>query len=172
MVERLLQRLRVDAGEPRKTDAPARTCRAEFVSEQKGEIEDWMKSLWSEFFRAREDVAAAYLLCVRFPAQQQTCVALCLRADAKDRATLISFVSDAFRQMFDPDESLSLMFLSDDEERRARAVAMPFYAAGHATASAPRPRAVSFSHAPPPPPLDFAAAFDSPGDCASLRSAS
>ncbi len=136
MVERLLERLRVDLGarqDRSQSSIPSQPSRLRFLSEQKGEVESFLESIWSEFFLARPDVASAYLVSVRFDPDEPAAVALCLRTTSSDRDsqnTLVAFISNVFRDMFDPDESLSVIFLSADQERQAQCVAQPFYASG------------------------------------------
>ncbi len=152
MVERLLERLRVDlAGwqDHMSASRPSQPSAPRFLSEQTGDVETYLKSVWSEFFLARPDVALAYLVSVRFDSEDLPAVALCLRTTTADRGTrdtLVAFISTVFQNMFDPEESLSVIFLSTDQVPEIEMVARPFYSS--ALHDAPIRHAAVLGHAP------------------------
>lgn len=188
MVERLLHRLRTELGGPESaaSDSPsgshnismmrsalARTPRVRFLSEQSGEVETHLKQVWAAYFRLRPDVLAAYLASVRFPDEDASTVALCLRAGREGRELLVEQVSQVFREMFHPEETLSLIFLSEDEESMLGLVAAPFYEVrsyGAEMAAAAQSGGLSFPYAPYGSSLEAARMFRA-GDGDPLRPA-
>ncbi len=118
---------------PTDDHSPAQTMlarwRPQFLREQLGEVENFLKEEWSALFQVRPDVQAAWLVSVRYPEEAGTQVALCLRAARAGRESLVEQVSVAFTGLFDPDEKLLILFLSSEQEKQVGAVANAFYVA-------------------------------------------
>lgn len=101
-----------------------------FVGEQDGSIERELKRHWIEYFNTDVNVNLAALARVIYEGSSERKVALCIRADHADRRALVEKVTLNFKKLFKSTESLDVIFLSEEQERKLLAVAKPFYRQG------------------------------------------
>jgi len=100
----------------------------EFVGEQDGPPERELKGALCLAFKARPDVARAYLCRVRYDRAGTHAVALAL--SAPEDPGLADQVGQVFWQMFGRGVPLDIMFVESDVEMRLAKVCSPFYSAG------------------------------------------
>lgn len=98
-----------------------------FVGEQDGPVEQDIKSLWIPLLAQRPSVQRAYLAIVRYGHEATGQVALCISNTKSDDRALIDDLAGAFREKFNKNAALDIMFLRPEHETRIRKVCRPFY---------------------------------------------
>lgn len=99
----------------------------EFLAEQDGVPE---RELKAELCRGLEELPAvrrAYLAVVQFSGKSSQSIALCLVASAGSESTVVPKIGAVFFRMFNPDQSMDIMFVNDSQELLLSQVCTPFF---------------------------------------------
>jgi hypothetical protein len=99
----------------------------EFLGEQTGPVEDELKQRWTSYFRTELSISKAYLVRTRYDNSGAAHISLCIQATDHNHRQILKQTTDVFREMFNPSQSLDVIFLSSDEEQRVAGVCTPFY---------------------------------------------
>jgi SseB protein C-terminal domain len=99
----------------------------EFLSEQRGPLEDQLKERLCSMFARVGGVASAYLITVAYEGGFDRGVVLGVATDEKTMNLLVPQIGDVFKSLFSADECLDIVLLNKDSESRAAAVCSPFY---------------------------------------------
>ena len=114
---------RSNSRRPQELTVPA----IKFVGEQDGRPERDLKARLVKLFRDKPSVERAYLARTEYGDTTGMQVSLCVVSSNGADESLVSDVSEIFRNMFGPHEHLDIVFVGDDQEQQLRAVCMPFY---------------------------------------------
>jgi hypothetical protein len=115
-----------DKGRPKKGEY-VRVPSIAFIDEQDGDAERSLKFQLVERFRLNLVLREAYLVRVRYGTSQDIKVALCLDTGGKAETGLLQVAASEFAKIFGSHESLDILFLSPEEQKKISAVAKPFY---------------------------------------------
>jgi len=100
-----------------------------FLGEQEGAVECDIKSLWIPILAQRHSVRRAYLAIVAYDDAGRHQVALCISSTEDNDLSLVKELMAPFRDMFNKNSALDIMFLRPEHEMRIREVCRPFYEA-------------------------------------------
>lgn len=100
-----------------------------FLGEKDGATEREIKARWRPFLVENSLVQRVYLAIVRYHDLDARHVALCIRHSTGDDKGLVSALQESFREMFSPDNSLDIIFITPEQESRLQRVCRPFHEA-------------------------------------------
>ncbi|HEV8147968.1 MAG TPA: enhanced serine sensitivity protein SseB C-terminal domain-containing protein [Bryobacteraceae bacterium] len=98
-----------------------------FVGEQTGAVEHELKVRLATRFRSDPQVNEAYLVRVRYGDSPEIKVAVCLEAGDEFVSQIVEATANEFHRIFNPDESMDVVFLSPEQHARIASLAQPFY---------------------------------------------
>jgi hypothetical protein len=98
-----------------------------FLCDQQGSPEDELKHLLSRYFKSVLGISSAFLLRVKYGNSDEQKVALCIRGDGLEEKAVVAHVSQTFRQTFNSQQSLDIIFLDPDQAKQALGIGTPFY---------------------------------------------
>ena len=98
-----------------------------FRGEQDGPIERELKKRIINSFQPAMRIQAAYLMRVSYGGSAEQKIALCLKAKPDNPFETATAIGSVFHQMFNPAESLDILFLNPTQEEEVVAVARPFF---------------------------------------------
>lgn len=102
----------------------------DFVGEQKGPVENDIKSRFHSIFASTPTVQSAYLAQLSYGDQSKYSVGLCIRSSIGVDQALQKRLASIFAEIFRADEHLDILFLREDQEIELRKVCKPFYEIG------------------------------------------
>ncbi len=98
-----------------------------FLGDQDGPSERELKSALSDLFKSTDDgVQIAYLARVVYEKQKGS-IALCLKADPDIQDQLVNHVAKIFAVMFNTNEHLDIVFLTEQMQLQIAAACRPFF---------------------------------------------
>jgi hypothetical protein len=98
-----------------------------FRGEQDGPVERELKRRIISSFQPAMGIQSAFLARVSYGGSTEQKIALCLKANANDPSGTAIEIGKVFRQMFNPAESLDILFLNPTQEKEVAAVARQFF---------------------------------------------
>jgi hypothetical protein len=98
-----------------------------FLGEQDGQVEREFKRRLLDCFATSTTLHKAYLVRARYDDSSGVSVVLALDANPGGQVILRDRASKVFREMFNSDDWLDILFPNEEQERRISAVAKPFY---------------------------------------------
>jgi hypothetical protein len=101
-----------------------------FVGEQEGAVERELKDRLAKLFEVNKHVLRAYLANVDYQDVTPIGVALCLHSTTGEDLDLVQQIRTIFAAMFNSDQHLDVLFLSQMQEERLKEVCSPFYISG------------------------------------------
>jgi hypothetical protein len=104
-----------------------RVQRVEFLREQDGESEREFKDRVVDIFERWQLKCNAYLVQVRYPPDPGIHVALCIRGNDRANDKALCECGFVFTEMFNTEQQLDSLVISDEQEADARSNANPFY---------------------------------------------
>jgi hypothetical protein len=101
----------------------------QFLCEQNGPIETALKERLSELFRSGGLIRRAYFVRVTYEERgATTSVALALRTSSgRDEPSLVGPIGAAFASIFGSHEHLDILFVTESQEAKLKAVCKAFY---------------------------------------------
>jgi hypothetical protein len=101
--------------------------RLSFIGEQAGPPEERLKGTLIDFFKRDQSVTKAYLARVDFGNGNPAGVALCLRTLFGTDKGMVEKIGTIFASVFNVQEHLDIMFLTDEQEVLLVKVCQPFF---------------------------------------------
>ena len=108
------------------TDFQFQTNTITFFGEQKGEVEDKIKTTWTKTLGDMSEIGEAYLAIVDFGEGKPHPV-LCLYPSPRDPGGAVARLSADFKTIFGTDQYVDIVFLDDKLRAGCKAVCPPFY---------------------------------------------
>lgn len=99
----------------------------EFLAEQDGVPE---RELKAELLGCLEEIPAsqrAYLAVVQYSGKPARSIALCLVAEPGSESSTVPKIGAVFSRMFNPNEYLDIIFISESQELKLLQVCKPFF---------------------------------------------
>lgn len=101
----------------------------QFLGEQDGHVEQDIKARWMPILAQNASVQRAYLAIVSYDRAATHQPALCIRHSKSEDPALVDALSEPFRQKFNTDVALDIMFLRPEQEAQVMKVCKAFYEA-------------------------------------------
>ena len=98
-----------------------------FVGEQDGRSERLLKDKLTDFFRRDESVNKAYLAKVNFAEDKNASVVLGLQTQFGPDKGMVAKIGAIFALVFNAEEHLDILFLTDSQEIELTKVCRPFF---------------------------------------------
>lgn len=98
-----------------------------FIGEQDGKPEQILKERLVDFFKRDRSVKQAYLAKVKFGDGASINIALCLRTQFGTDKGMVEKVGTIFASVFNAQEHLDIIFLTDGQETSLAKVCQPFF---------------------------------------------
>jgi hypothetical protein len=114
--------------ENKNADGYIKTPSIIFVGEKTGQIEDEIKGKFTEIFKKYDHVISAYLAILQYESKNALSVGLCINSALKDKnETIIKEIGNTFKQVFNRNVFMDILFLTEEKETELIKVCKPFY---------------------------------------------
>jgi len=114
----------------RKQSEEVRVPEVRFLGEQDGPPEQLLKDRLADLFRLDRSVGRAYLARVDFGEGKDASVVLALRTQLGPDKGMVEKVGTVFGDVFNAEEHLDIMFLTDSQEAQLARTCRPFFGQG------------------------------------------